>query len=145
MSMRKILITGAAGFVGCHLARRLLEDETNELVLVDNLVRGQSDEEFAALLENPRAKFKKLNLTAPEAYDELGGDYDEVYHLAAIIGVANVMAKPHDVLRINALTMISLLEWGMRGGGARKILFSSTSEAYAWTQLALAIPVPTPE
>jgi nucleoside-diphosphate-sugar epimerase len=145
MSMRKILITGAAGFVGCHLARRLLEDETNELVLVDNLVRGQSDEEFSSLLENPRVKFKKLNLTASEAYDELGGDFDEVYHLAAIIGVANVMAKPHDVLRINALTMISLLEWGMRGGGARKILFSSTSEAYAWTQLALPLPVPTPE
>ena len=137
MPKRKILITGAAGFVGCHLAKRLLEEESDELVLVDNLVRGKSDQQYDTLLENPRVKFKKLDLIAPGAFEELGSGYDEVYHLAAIIGVANVMARPHDVLRINALTMIALLEWCMRGGAGAKILFSSTSEAYAWTQLVM--------
>ena len=145
MSKRKILITGAAGFVGFHLAKRLLEDSTNELTLVDNLVRGQCDGEFEALLKDSRVRFEKMDLTQAGSFEKLGTGYDEVYHLAAIIGVANVRARPHDVVRINALTMISLLEWCMRQGGGRKLLFSSTSEAYAWTQLVMPLAVPTPE
>ena len=145
MSKRKILITGAAGFIGFHLAKRLLEDPLNELVLVDNLARGKVDREFEALLGRPNVRFEKMDLTLPGAFDDLGSGFDEVYHLAAIIGVANVLAKPHEVVRINALTQIELLEWSMRRGAAKKVFFSSTSEAYAWTQLVMPLPVPTPE
>src|SRR5205807_106383 len=110
MSKRKILITGAAGFIGFHLAKRLLEDPSNELVLVDNLARGQVDREFEAFLGRPNVRFEKMDLTLPGAFDDLGSGFDEVYHLAAIIGVANVLAKPHEVVRVNALTQIELLE-----------------------------------
>ena len=145
MSKRKILITGAAGFIGFHLAQRLLEDESNELVLVDNLVRGRRDDQLSALLNSPRVRFQQLDLAQPGAFDSLGTGYDEVYHLAAIIGVANVLSRPHDVVRINAITILAMLEWAMRGGAAKKVLFSSTSEAYAWTRLVMELPLPTPE
>jgi len=86
----------------------------------------------------------ETDLSSPAGLDEVGTGFDEVYHLAAVIGVRNVLERPWDVVRINALATLFLIDW-FRSGGARKILFSSTSEAYAWTRLFHELPVPTPE
>lgn len=142
--MTKVLITGAAGFVGCHLATELSQRPGYELTLVDNLVRGRRDADFDALLSRPNVRFITADLSSPAAFEQLGTGYDHVYHLAAIIGVKNVLSRPWDVVRINALTTLHLLEWLAAGGGA-KLLFSSTSEAYAWTQKFHELPIPTPE
>ncbi|MBI4367483.1 MAG: NAD-dependent epimerase/dehydratase family protein [Deltaproteobacteria bacterium] len=144
MHKRKILITGAAGFLGYHLASALSEDAANALLLVDNLERGRLDADFESLLRRSNVQFRAGDLTQASTYDGLGEGFDEVYHLAAIIGVKNVLEKPHHVVRVNALTTLLLLEWFVNGGG-RKLLFSSTSEAYAWTQKFHALPIPTPE
>lgn len=144
MSERKILITGAAGFVGCHLATELSRDSGNQLTLVDNFARGRHDADLTTLLAQPNVRLISADLSSPEGFEQLGGGYDHVYHLAAIIGVKNVMSRPYDVVRINALTTLHLLEW-FRGGSAAKLLFSSTSEAYAWTQQFHELPIPTPE
>jgi len=141
---RRILITGGAGFVGCHLARRLAQEPGSEILLVDNFVRGRRDEELEALARLPNLRIHTADLTAPAAFEDLGTGYDEVYHLAAIIGVENVLRRPHEVVRVNALSTIHLLDW-MARGGARRLLFSSTSEAYAWTQAFHPLPIPTPE
>ena len=67
--MKKILITGAAGFIGAHLSRYLLENNSEiELVLVDNLQRGKMDEGMLSILENTHATFLHLDLTDVEAY-----------------------------------------------------------------------------
>ena len=142
--MKRILITGAAGFVGYHLASRLSVDATNQLTLVDNFVRGREDTDFATLLKQPNVTAVRADLTQPSAFEELGDGFDEVYHLAAIIGVSNVMERPYDVVRVNGLSVLHLLDWFRKGGG-RKLLFSSTSEAYAWTQHFHPLPIPTPE
>lgn len=142
--MTKVLITGAAGFVGCHLATELCQREGYELTLVDNLTRGRRDVDFGALLNRPNVRFVAADLSTPIAFEQLGNGYDHVYHLAAIIGVKNVLSRPWDVVRINALTTLHLLEWFAAGGG-KKLLFSSTSEAYAWTQKFHELPIPTPE
>lgn len=142
--MTKVLITGAAGFVGCHLATELAQRDGYELTLVDNLTRGRRDVDFGALLSQPNVHFVAADLSTPAAFEQLGSGFDHVYHLAAIIGVKNVLSRPWDVVRINALTTLHLLEWFAAGGG-KKLLFSSTSEAYAWTQKFHELPIPTPE
>lgn len=141
---RRILITGGAGFIGYHLAARVSEFGEDEVVLVDNFARGQKDEEWERLVTRRNVQCLSLDLTQPTAFDQLGRGYDEVYHLAAIIGVRNVLERPEEVLRVNALSTLLLLGWFANQGGA-KVLFSSTSEAYAWTQQFYSLPVPTPE
>ena len=142
--MTRVLITGAAGFVGCHLATELCQREGYELTLVDNFARGRRDADLGILLGYPNVHLISADLSSPGAFEQLGAGYDHVYHLAAIIGVKNVLSRPWDVVRINALTTLHLLEW-FCGGGGRKLLFSSTSEAYAWTQKFHKLPIPTPE
>jgi UDP-glucose 4-epimerase/UDP-glucuronate decarboxylase len=139
-----ILITGGAGFVGCHLARQLSEIADNQLVLVDNFVRGKRDEELEAVTSRPNVQLVSADLSNASGFEQIGTGFDCVYHLAAIIGVKNVMERPWDVVQVNALSTLHLLKWFCAGGG-RKLLFSSTSEAYAWTQEFQDLPVPTPE
>ncbi len=141
---KKILITGGAGFVGYHLARRLACEGGHDVLLADNFVRGRRDADLEALAALPGVRLLEADLTSPEGVASLGGGYDEVYHLAAIIGVENVLRRPHEVVRVNALSTLLLLDWMARGGGKR-FLFSSTSEAYAWTQGFHPLPIPTPE
>ena len=141
---RRILITGGSGFIGYHLASQLSRDPQNFVILVDNFVRGIRDEDFELLLKNKNIKLISADLTKPETFALVGDGYDEVYHLAAILGVQNVLERPHDVLFINAVSTLNLLRWFVKGGG-KKLLFSSTSEAYAWTQIFYSLPVPTPE
>jgi UDP-glucose 4-epimerase/UDP-glucuronate decarboxylase len=93
---------------------------------------------------SPGVRLLDADLTRPDAYPALGTGYDEVYHLAAIIGVQNVLERPHEVVRVNAMATLLLLDW-FAAGGAGRFLFASTSEAYAWTQAFHPLPIPTPE
>ena len=144
MKSRSILITGGSGFIGYHLAKRLASDGNDQIILVDNFQRGRLDGEFAKLCEAPNVKLIRGDLRDPALRANLGSNYDEVYHLAAMLGVENVLNRPVDVLRVNALLTAEVLEWFVAGGG-KKFMFSSTSEAYAWTQQFFSLPVPTPE
>jgi UDP-glucose 4-epimerase/UDP-glucuronate decarboxylase len=144
MAKRRILITGGGGFIGYHLASALAGDGTNQIILVDNFARGRMDRDLARLCEHPAVRLLPLDLRDAASYAELGGGFDEVYHLAAMLGVENVLKRPVDVLRVNALMTAEFLEWFIAGGGER-LLFSSTSEAYAWTLQFHELPIPTPE
>jgi nucleoside-diphosphate-sugar epimerase len=139
-----ILVTGAAGFVGCHLARVLSDNPAHSLTLVDNFTRGRRDEEFASVVGRDNVRLIECDLTDSAAAKRLGRDFDSVYHLAAVIGVKNVLERPWDVIRVNAVATLNIIEW-FRDGGGRKLLFASTSEAYAWTARTQQLPVPTPE
>lgn len=142
----KVLVTGGAGFLGVHLARQLLSggDRGLQLTLLDDLSRGKNDAELAALIADDRVRFVRADLTEPGAFVSLESAYDEVYHLAAVLGVGYVLEHPYETLRVNTLSTIALLDW-VRAGGARRLLFASTSEIYAWTPPVASIPVPTPE
>ncbi|HEV7121320.1 MAG TPA: NAD-dependent epimerase/dehydratase family protein [Candidatus Paceibacterota bacterium] len=143
--MKKALITGAAGSVGYYLAQELLK-EGYELVLTDNLQRGKKDERFLKLLDDPRLRFIELDLTDPASYPELGGGYDQVYHLAAVNGTKLFYQMPHEVLRINTLSLIYMLEWFKDHSAEGKFCFTSSNEAYAGALESFGqLPLPTPE
>ncbi|MEO1973223.1 MAG: NAD-dependent epimerase/dehydratase family protein [Pirellulaceae bacterium] len=142
---RRCLITGGAGFVGFHLAQNLLADEATDVALADNFVRGRQDEDFDRLRADSRVRIITGDICEPSFYSQLAGQaFDEVYHLAAIIGVKNVLERPRDVIRVNGMGTLALLDWFVESDSG-KLLFSSTSEAYAWTRSFYDLPIPTPE
>jgi len=129
--MKKILITGAAGFIGFHLAEYLSETPA-EITVIDNLSRGREDSAFECLIQRKNVRYINADLTAADYYAQLDNYYDEIYHLAAVNGTKYFYEKPQEVLRVNILSLLFLLEW-VRSDNCGKFLFTSSSEAYAGT------------
>lgn len=142
--MTRALITGGAGFVGCHLAKELVADGYHVDVL-DDFSRGVVDSELAALESSPNVTVLNRNLLQAGAFEGLSDDYDYIYHLAAIIGVANVVAKPYAVVRDNVSMIVNTLAFAERQAQLARMVFASTSEVYAGTLQFFTLPVPTPE
>lgn len=141
----KILVTGGSGFVGYHLAKRLVADG-HEVTLVDNFFRGKRDKDFVALLEGPNITLVEADLTEPSAWEQFGDEFTHVYHLAAVNGTDLFYSMPQEVLRINILTLMHALEWLRTRNPDGKLLFTSSNEAYAGALEAFnQLPIPTPE
>lgn len=141
--MTKTLITGGAGFIGSHLADHLLS-KGHEIHIVDNLSRGVKDAQLLQL-EKRGAKFLNRNLLLPNTLEDLGTDYDTIYHLAAIVGVIHVLEKPYSVLQDNILIHLNLLNFAKKQSKLKRFVFASTSEVYAGTLQHFTLPLPTPE
>jgi UDP-glucose 4-epimerase/UDP-glucuronate decarboxylase len=133
----KVLILGGAGFIGVHLARRLLA-AGEEVTIVDDFSRGHDDPALAAL----GVPVVHADLTDAASYGSLPRGWDHVYMLAAVVGVRNVEKDPARVIRINTLALMNLLDW-LRP--AARLFFASTSEVYAGGVSRGLVPVPTPE
>lgn len=140
--MARILILGGAGFIGGHLAARLAA-EKHELTLVDDLSRGRRDETIEVLIRRHNVRLLQADLTRAGALDALPRDWDQVYMLAAVVGVRNVETDPARVVRVNTLALLHLLDW--LPGRGEVLFFASTSETYAGGVAAGHVPVPTPE
>ena len=143
--MKKILITGGAGFIGFHIAKELALKDNNEITIVDNLLRGRSDLEFQKLINKKNVKFINGDITNPKIFYDLGYDFDYIYHLVAVIGVKNVMNNPDKVLSVNAISILNMFEYAKHLPNLKKILFSSTSEIYSGTMKHYGIKIPTNE
>ena len=138
------MITGGAGFVGYHLARRLVESRW-QVDLVDNFARGRTDDALAELASSGGARLLERDLTASGALDGDDLDYTHVFHLAAIVGVTHVLARPYDVLRENAVMTAEAIDFARRQRSLERFVFASTSEVYAGTIERDGGPIPTPE
>lgn len=143
--MRKVLITGGAGFIGYHLARRLA-GAGERIVVVDNFALGKADSAFRELCALPNVEFIEDDLTDPVAWKKLGGGFDHVYHLAAINSTKLFYEIPHEILRTALLMNVYALEWFKSQNSEGKILFTSSNEAYSGALEAFGtLPLPTPE
>ncbi|TCR16039.1 NAD-dependent epimerase/dehydratase family protein [Streptomyces sp. BK205] len=120
----RVLVTGGSGFIGYHLARRLVEDGA-EVVVLDDFSRGRLDADFQELLEHVR--LVRHDLRAPVPADLVTGPFDAVYHLAAVVGVQRTLDRPAHVLSTNVLAVLNLMDW-CRANPPGVLFFSSTSE-----------------
>jgi UDP-glucuronate decarboxylase len=139
---RRVLILGGAGFIGHHLARHLADEGARTITLVDNMSRGRVDDDLAVLLERPSIQLLRADLTDPKAWAGLADAWDEVYMLAAVVGVRNVVTDPSRVIDVNTRAVLNMVDWLTPRAGT--VFFASTSEAYAGA-VSGTIPVPTPE
>lgn len=104
--MKKILVTGGAGFIGYFLVKELLK-KNNKVVLVDSMLRGRMDVEFQKIISHKNIIFLQGDLTDKLFFNSLDNDFDYIYHLAALVGVKNVVENPDRVLRDNALITLN--------------------------------------
>ncbi len=126
--MKKILITGGAGFVGSHLAEKLMEDPSNFVVIVDNLSTGKKENLPKKSKEN--WLFIKADVNEYRDISEImfGHKFDYVFHYAALVGVIRTQAHPVKVLRdIEGIKHILNIA---KSTGVKRVFFSSSSEVY---------------
>ena len=133
----KLLVTGAAGYIGSIVARQLLA-EGHEVVVLDNLERGHR----SAVPED--ARLAEVDLLDREATDQvLSEGFDAVMHFAALALVGESVAHPERYYRTNVGGTLNLLE-GMRSAGISRLVFSSTCAVYGEpTQIPIAESTPT--
>ena len=137
--MKSVLVTGAAGFVGVHLVRKLLADG-HRVLSVDTLTYAGSKESLGECLLNPRHAFIKLDITDDTAMTDAVMDFspDWIFHLAAETHVDRSITGPMDFLKTNVLgtgnlLQAALLHWkGMEAARADGFRFVhvSTDEVF---------------
>ncbi|MRR52285.1 MAG: SDR family NAD(P)-dependent oxidoreductase, partial [Rhodocyclaceae bacterium] len=132
--MAKILVTGAAGFIGFHLAQRLLE-RGDQVVGFDNLNDYYDVSLKQARLSRLEGRadftFIRGDLADREAMARLFAEqgFDKVVHLAAQAGVRYSLVNPHAYIDSNISGFMNILE-GCRHNGVRHLVYASSSSVY---------------
>lgn len=124
--MKRILITGGAGFIGSHLCRRLLEDG-NEVICVDNFFTG-TKRNILDLMDNPFFEIIRHDINFP-----LYVEVDEIYNLACPASPVHYQFDPVQTTKTSVLGSINML--GLAKRLKIKILQASTSEVYGDPQV----------
>ena len=122
----RILITGGAGFVGSHLAERLLTKGHN-VTAIDNLSTG-SLANISHLKESPGFNFVRGDISDEIVLDRLTSQSDIIIHLAAAVGVQLIVERPVYTIENNVAGTEKVLRSALRYNC--KVLIASTSEVY---------------
>jgi len=140
----KVLVTGAAGFIGYYTAKYLL-DRGDEVVGLDNLNDYYDVNLKLARLANLEGRegfrFVKMNLEDRPAMDKLFAEegFDRVVHLAAQAGVRYSLENPHSYIESNIVGTLHVLE-GCRHNGVENLVYASSSSVYgANTEMPFSI------
>ena len=119
--MKKILVTGGAGFLGSHLCEKLLQ-EGNEVICMDNFFTG-SKRNVVKLLDNPYFEIFRHDITEPASLE-----VDEIYNLACPASPIHYQYDPIKTVQTSVMGAINMLGLAKRTGA--KVLQASTSEVY---------------
>ena len=122
----KILITGGAGFIGSHLAEKLLA-AGNSVSVIDNLSTGRFIN-IRHLASNPKFKYIIETILNREVLEKLIKECDQIYHMAAAVGVKYIIDNPLLSLQTNIGGTENVLEFANKY--KKKVLIASTSEIY---------------
>ena len=132
--MAKILVTGAAGFIGFHLSKRLL-DRGDEVVGLDNLNDyydvSLKQARLSQLVGRPGFRFVQMDLADRAGIAGLfaGEKFAKVVNLAAQAGVRYSLQNPHAYVDSNLVGFVNILE-GCRHSGVEHLVFASSSSVY---------------
>ncbi len=129
----KALITGGAGFIGSHLAERLISDG-HEVIAIDDLSSGSLDN-LAVVKDNPKFRFVYDSVRNSEIMHILIEQCDVIFHLAAAVGVQMIVDNPVRTIETNIHGCEVVLE--IANKFRKKVLLASTSEVYGKSE---AIP-----
>ncbi len=145
--MAKVLVTGCAGFIGFHLARRLAQRQT-EVVGIDNLNAYYDvtlkQARLAQLAGHTNFRFLKMDLADPDGMAQLfqSERFDTVVSLAAQAGVRYSLTDPHAYVKSNLVGFTTVLE-ACRHAGVRHLVFASSSSVYgANTRMPFSVQDP---
>lgn len=119
----KVLVTGGAGFIGSHVVE-WFQKRSDMVIVLDNLRSGSLDN-----LSGLRHTFVNASVEDRDVVRSVLADVDYVFHLAALVSVAESMERVHDCLAINAGGTITLLEEAARAG-VRKFVMASSAAVY---------------
>lgn len=137
--MKKILVTGADGFIGSHVVERLLEEKD---VQIRAFVMYNSFNSWGWLDSFPKEKLEKIEIFAGDIRDPNGvrtamKGMDEVFHLAALIAIPYSYHSPDNYLDTNIRGTLNILQ-AARDMNITRILVTSTSEVYG---TAIYVPI----
>jgi UDP-glucose 4-epimerase len=124
--MRKVLVTGGAGFIGSHLCEALL-DRGDEVWVIDDLSTGRYDN-VRHLKQDPFFHLTVGSILDVPTLTPMVENADLVFHLAAVVGVQKIIEVPVDTIEINILGSHNVLNLAARYN--RLCLLASTSEVY---------------
>ena len=116
------LVTGGAGFIGCHLAAKLI-DEGHKVTIVDDLSSG-----FASNVPKG-ADFIQADLTRDDTYEFLKAGYTHIFHLASHVGQELSFETPVRDLDVNLVATSRVIKWALDNGRPR-IIFASSMNVY---------------
>ncbi|MFH1858575.1 MAG: GDP-mannose 4,6-dehydratase [Candidatus Omnitrophota bacterium] len=122
----KILVTGGAGFIGSHLVEALIE-RGDELWVLDNLSTGRL-ENLQKVIKHPKFHLDVDSIMNETVVDHLVQEIDQIYHLAAAVGVRLIMDKPMETIETNVMGTKIILKTANQY--KKKVLLASTSEIY---------------
>lgn len=129
----KVLVTGAAGFIGYHVAARLLRDGGRVLGMdnLNNYYDPRLKRSRLELLEHARFEFTRMDIADRPAMEALfeREKFSLVIHLAAQAGVRHSIERPHDYIDSNIAGFLNVLE-GCRRGGVAHLIYASSSSVY---------------
>ncbi len=124
--MARCLVTGGAGFIGSHLTQKLLADG-HQVTVLDNLSTGRSHN-LSDVEDHENLTIMRGSITDPVLLAEAVQGTDEIYHLAAAVGVKLVAEDPVRTIETNIYPTDSLLRLAVQGG--QRFYLASTSEVY---------------
>jgi dTDP-L-rhamnose 4-epimerase len=129
---KKALVTGGAGFIGSHLVDKLIDQKGYEISILDTLeeqVHGKDDHPPDYL--NKNAKFHKGSVTNYKNFEDLVGESDVIFHLAAMVGVGQSMYRIKDYIDNNILGLANLLDILVNSShNVKKVILASSNTVY---------------
>ena len=144
--MKKIIVTGGAGFIGTSLVKALLKNDVEKILIIDDLSTG-SKLNLDNLLSDNKIEFIHSKIEDIENINKVFQNYDFCYHLAAGVGVQYIMDNLSDSLLTNILATHKVLEACQANN--LPVLLTSTSEVYGvaedkvWTEETKSLIGPT--
>jgi len=121
---RRVLVTGGGGFIGSHLVERL-EARGDEVTIVDDFSTGRRENLRSVSARRVRVRDGRVSEVLPQLN---GREFDEIYHLAAAVGVRLVIERPIHTIETNVLETSAILRFAAEA--SVPLLLASTSEIY---------------